>query len=267
MSTDWWSVRSMRARSLELGGLHRSLTLTEVSIAGNCEKPVIREQFARPEGPGDIIVTKRSKGPQWVRYSVRCRVCNACLRARAKLWAARALQECAADERTWFVTLTLRPEEHYRALAQGLSLAGVTSATDETEFTIRVLAVQRWLTLALKRLRKNTGARIRYLACYEKHASGLPHLHMILHEREGSVRKQDVQYVWTHGFSNVKLLKEPKQVWYACKYLGKSKEARVRASLHYGKTPAGIAKRDFSFAPKGEIKTATKKCSLEETFS
>ena len=69
------------------------------------------------------------------------------------------MQEIAESERTWFVTLTLRPEEQYRALAAGLRKAGFDGEPCD-EFRARVVEIGAWLTLALKRLRKKTVARL-----------------------------------------------------------------------------------------------------------
>lgn len=160
-------------------------------------------------------------------------MCDECLRYRARIWRDRAAVEIAQSQRTWLWTLTLRPEEQYRALAEGLRDA--SEEQRKSDWDLRVSVIQRWLTLCLKRIRKNSGARIRYLAVYEAHKSGMPHVHVLLHERNSAVRKGLIQGEWPHGFTNCRLVKDVNSALYVTKYLSKAMAARVRASLRYGK--------------------------------
>lgn len=57
------------------------------------------------------------KTSYYVDLEVPCRMCAACLAARRNLWAYRAKVEHAEAARTWFGTFTLRPEEHFKAVA------------------------------------------------------------------------------------------------------------------------------------------------------
>lgn len=95
----------------------------------------------------------------------------------------------------------------------------------------------REVTLMLKRLRKQTGVTFKYLLVFEKHKSGLPHCHMLMHEQssDSPLRHAALTAQWKLGYSKFKLCESVKSAWYVSKYLAKSVEARVRASLRYGK--------------------------------
>jgi hypothetical protein len=120
--------------------------------------------------------------------------------------------------------------------------------------------LQRWL----KRIRKNSGARLRYIIIAEAHKSGLPHWHLLLHENSGSVRKRTLEGAWRHGLSHFRLVdnSDTKTPYYVTKYLTKSVTMpRMLASTDYGRTPVRtIAERlDLALAnlphkPEGEEK-------------
>lgn len=190
--------------------------------------------------------------PTWIDIEVRCRRCENCLRLRQRHWTARVHAELAAHDiigaRTWFGTITLRPEDHFRALvtARLESSAGgfdLDRCSDEEIFAARHRIISRWLTLYLKRVRKQAKVPFRYLLVCEKHKSGLPHYHILVHE-DGPLReipKRILQEQWPHGFTRWKLVEDRRQGAYLTKYLSKTLEARVRASRFYGqKTPFGI---------------------------
>lgn len=172
--------------------------------------------------------------------SVRCRKCSKCLAKRAKLWTARAIDEIAAANRTWFGTLTLSPEQQFRfrCLADRAVTLGGTRwrSLDETEqFKETVKQINPELTKFLKRARKNSGAVLRYLLVTEAHKSGLPHFHLLLHEHEHTATKVVLEAAWKLGFSKFKLVDQDKRASvYVCKYLAKSAITRVRASGKYG---------------------------------
>jgi len=269
--TDWWSGRALTARVIEGGGLRSSQVTSDWDIARKCENPIQREVFARPPGSPDVVVGRWRKHPFRVRIMVECRRCNQCLRRRARLWWARAMAETAIAPRTWFVTWTLRPEEQYRALILG----GTERRSEEEEWDIRHRQISKWITLAVKRLRKQTGATIRLLCVAEAHASGLPHYHLLVHEVQGVVRERDLTACWPHGFSKSRLVADPRAAAYVTKYLSKSMRARVRASIDYGNTTAyaiGLvrgarATEDVSSDRGEEQKKSHKSYSLEETFA
>lgn len=174
--------------------------------------------------------------------AVRCRRCPPCLRYRARLWAQKGMAEVRAGQRTWFGTLTVRPETRfmYRLTTdQRLLDAGRQSWSDAEWFREHVKDLGREVTLFLKRLRKNSGAKIRYLLVAERHKDGYPHFHVLIHEIRGSepVTKRCLEAAWQAGFSNWRLVSSdnPRVVYYVTKYLTKSALTRVRASFRYGR--------------------------------
>jgi hypothetical protein len=189
------------------------------------------------------------------------------------------VSETATAARTWFVTLTLNPDEHSRAhYAACLRLARQArdfETLDAAEqFRERHNSISPWLTLWMKRVRKEAatdhrqaarkaegcpatrGARcachpladfaapFKYCLVAEAHKTGLPHYHLLISENDESrpLRSRHLKNQWRHGFSNVKLVAQEdrkRTVSYVCKYLTKSALARVRASVGYGQTPSG----------------------------
>ena len=237
-------------------------------ISAGCRRPVVRDRFARPPGR-EIRVGPGTSVPIWCELSMKCRNCDVCLKRRARLWRGRAMQECREAERTWFVTLTLRPEEHYRSLALGLKKAGFDGEPCD-EFRARVVEIGAWITLALKRLRKKTGARLRYIVVYERHKSGLPHVHLLIHEQDrGGVKYADIQYMWPHGYISAKLVQGDKQAGYVTKYLSKDAAARVRASVRYGQRTVStiVSRENLSLSGGNERKVTGTKSPKEVTSS
>lgn len=96
-----------------------------------------------------------------------------------------------------------------------------------------------------KRLRK-AGLSFRYFAVVERHKSGQPHLHFVLHESDDKILKRILQAYWPWGHSNVSIVggnaknaaAPDKAAWYVVKYLSKSYQARQWVSLGYGKEEA-----------------------------
>lgn len=131
--------------------------------------------------------------------------------------------------------MTLRPSEHFRIACEEFPDKGFLDPDDE--YRCRALAIGKLWTKAIKRIRKNTGARFRYLSVFERHKSGLPHMHFMLHERDAfhGVTKRQIQSEWPHGFSNVRLIEDSgSAIRYVCKYISKDAVCRIRASLKYG---------------------------------
>jgi len=200
---------------------------------------------------------------------VRCRKCPQCLRARAAMWRMRATQETTFSARTWFGTLTLSPESYSKALSivQAVEvLNGIDyDLLDASEqFSLIVGQIGRDITKYIKRLRKQSGATLRYLLVVEKHQSGLPHFHMLVHEPniDQSIGERELRKQWTFGFSKWKLA-DQKHPGYVCKYISKSAESRVRASLHYGTTPCGVTlSSEIAFNRKREIRPPKNHCFI-----
>lgn len=213
-------------------------------FAGQCERPIQLRKSA-------------SKGALFVTYETRCRRCPDCLRARMNYWALAAVNQTVQaherGDRTWFGTLTLRPQAiaaiKVRVFEQWASEQGSASVEPpgwieqpECDFRFGLMRDQlvRELQLYWKRLRK-AGHRFHYLVVFERHKSGEPHMHWLLHEVGGRISKRALQAQWPHGFTQVKLVNasdgSPRSVdraaWYVAKYLGKEVQSRQLASIGY----------------------------------
>lgn len=247
------ALHRLANRALQAGAARRQHTIIEWSVSGSCTAPVTIEYWSRPDTMNAkyIVVAgyksgvKGKGGPLTVIMEVPCKKCKKCLARRAYDWHQRALFETSIAPRTWFGTLTFNPEWHYQVLlrcrhhddAQGIDFDALSS---NEQFTRRhnMLAVE--VTKYLKRIRKLSKARLRYLLVAEAHKSGNPHYHMLVHEvdTEVPIRHALLKGQWTAGFSDFKLVSDPKAATYCCKYLSKDAKARVRASLLYGEERA-----------------------------
>ena len=176
-----------------------------------------------------------------IDVSVRCRKCDTCLRARRRHWAARAQSEMGAAYRTWFGTLTLTPERQFHlictartALARGGT--DYDSLSPEDQFMERCKPLVREVQLYWKRLRRE-GAAFRYMVAIERHKSGAPHVHVLVHEYGQAVRHRQLTAHWRWGFTKFNLVAEGeslKAARYVAKYITKSL-TRMCASSGYGK--------------------------------
>lgn len=228
--------------SPDLGRFRRTL---EWDISGKCQQPKFVELYSRLNA-----AHSGRKSPMTVILEVRCRMCAWCLNQRRQFWAMRALDETKAAPRSWFATLTLEPHQHYEAECIARSEnPNFDQLAQAQKFAALVQVVGRELTLFIKRVRKNSRARIRYLLVAEKHQSGRPHFHMLIHEqdKEAPVRKTVLKDAWKFGFSKFALVDDPSGAVYLCKYLSKDACTRVRASFKYGK----------SVGPVGDLPTNT----------
>lgn len=176
--------------------------------------------------------------------TVRCRKCGPCLKQRAKVWATRGQIELVASRRSWFGTLTLSPESRFIARLKAdaaVSNSARWSDLDDTEqFKEIAKVIRREFQLFLKRVRKQSGARFRYLCTTEAHKDGFPHVHLLLHEvSETRVTKRLLEKQWQLGISHWRLVNnhDHKVPWYVAKYLTKSILAKPVASLRYGRPP------------------------------
>lgn len=201
-----------------------------------CSRPVELHMFGYPD---KLLTAERLEPdrPLAQRVEVRCRKCPECLKHRARMWTARAMDETKVSVRTWFGTLTLAPDRQtwarYAALRR-MQLR-VSDVTDENVFQESVKLIGQEITRYLKRLRKV--APLRYLLVTEAHKSGLPHFHILIHEYAGAISKRDLESKWHYGFSHWRLVPagDEKACGYCCKYLAKSALTRVRASEDYGR--------------------------------
>lgn len=243
-------VRALQRRALEKCGTIRQTAdgthsrVVEWDAAGDCLSPVFVGLHGRPvEPPGSFVVSKANP-PAFLDMWVPCRKCEHCLARRAAHWRLRARSEFDAAQRTWFATLTYHPVVLFRNLTRTrVRLAKARVHYEELPPHEQFIEaerecfsdVQRWL----KRLRKNSGATIRYLAVTERHKSGDPHFHVLLHEQcpERPLRYDaDLKGSWGEGFDSFRLLGDKKEAAYLAKYLSKDLSARVRASKGYGAT-------------------------------
>lgn len=197
------------------------------NLSHNCEDPYIRCIDGRlsptfdPSKLKALTVTQNMRGlPLQVILKLRCRRCEACKKAKRNSWSYRAKSECAKSQRNWFVTLTLG-----------------NLFRDAIPMDKRLIEMQKLVTKYFKRLRKNTGAKFRYLCVFELHKDGTPHAHLIMHDTDSRLRERTITHTWLAGFSQARLVnidKSHNAVHYVVKYLTKDTQSRVRSSLHYG---------------------------------
>lgn len=240
-------VRRIAATAMGRPGFERTgLLSASWAIAGGCQAPVPVELNGAPAKIlGGRKVRSGSGRPFSLLMHVRCRRCAWCLGKRRNLWAFRGQEEIRWAPRTWFATFTLSPANGFmlRARAAQRLRCGGTDF-ERLSGADQFLELQREygaeLTKFFKRLRKNTGAKLRYILVAERHKSGAPHYHALIHEVSGSnpLRHASLQSEYKLGHSQFKLCNDLKSAWYVAKYLAKSLDARVRASLGYGHAPS-----------------------------
>lgn len=239
-------------------------------VSGRCESPRLLEMTGRPAADWIrrlryIIVRRGTATSLHVELSTPCRRCAPCLKARSRMWAARAMHEIRSAHRTWFCTYTLRPEAHYvfqcRAVAKADSRSiPIAELHGDDLLNRQSNEVAAEFTLMLKRLRKKLGSNsMRYLLVREKHKSGLPHWHAFIHETgDAKITHRALTEEWEWGHTKFKLVDEgdPSAAFYVAKYLGKSNEARVRASLRYGQfdgVKAQLSRSELAATPTSVI--------------
>lgn len=293
-------MKRLVTKALSSGAIRKSAMRIEWNLAGNCLMPKARELHVRPgadkESPAirflreirknfpeakldkivahdqrgrskarDIVVAPQTAMPLTLAMDLRCRRCDRCLQLRQRMWAHRAKAETSLSRRTWFGTLTLRPDEQWRFLTQArvdLAEQGIDfdALPYGEQFTERHKRIGVEITKYLKRVRKRSGATIRLLCVAEHHQSGDPHYHMLVHEHcEAGVRHQVLAEEWKLGFEKWRLVTRVDRASYLCKYLSKSSVARVRASRDYGH---GLA----SIAAVGGVRTTTPQ-NANDTFA
>lgn len=236
----------------------------EVHYSGNCESPI-------------RIPSYSSRGGLFVITKTRCRNCPSCLKAKQFHWArlASAWTKSTHEEgrRTWFGTLTLSPEyqreltsaaQDAYALEHGQIADWLFDPLCDERFALVRNELVEWCKRYWKRLRKgrkrclacfpsrprkagewdHPPASFKYMLVFERHRSGLPHMHWLLHEQSNPILKKHLQCEWPFGFTQVKLVKPddgPRSVekvgFYVAKYLGKAKQARQIASVGFAKGP------------------------------
>lgn len=223
-------------------------------VSRGCEDPVGVTRASRKTGLAKNLAANRGgilnrlsvKAPPMIELNmlVPCRRCPTCLRKHAHLWRTRAMVEIEASNRTWFGTLTCKPDVHVWIDSVCSSKHGdFWSMPQSKKFEMQAQVLGAEVTKYLKRLRKESGHRFRYLLVTELHDGvrtseemrGRPHLHMLLHEYAGQqIPKSLLEKQWQHGFSSWRLTEGQGAAWYISKYISKASEARTRASLGYG---------------------------------
>lgn len=181
-----------------------------------------------------------------ITIHTRCRKCAECMAAAAREWRIRAIAECDAAARTWFGTLTFNPDNHVAIdHVCATEHRNFWELPVEGKFAARNVVAVHLVQKYLKRLRKESGQRFRYLCVTERHDSARtselykdrPHIHLLLHEFAGQTfPKSLLQKQWNHGHSTYKLA-DRSAAFYVSKYISKAVEVRARASLHYGNPP------------------------------
>lgn len=212
-----------------------------------CLNPYIIPVIGLPSAVDGIAKRWDAEQPPSGRVPVemqsRCRKCENCLAHRRRLWAARGRAEIDAAPRTWFGTFTMHPEARFAIQMRALdrlhrSGHGLEWHALPRDVRFKALAdvASHEVTLWLKRVRKQSGARLRYLLVTESHKDGFPHFHMLLHEYDGSATKRLLESQWRCGFSQWRVVRpdDRKASFYVAKYLAKSALTRVRASQRYG---------------------------------
>jgi len=236
---------------LAFQGNRTGLISSELNVAHRCDSPVTVELQGCPDpviegsraavyswwdknmpsgfafGKNALVPERLSRGVFYLDLQVPCRKCPSCLRWRSAMWAQRAFRECLVSKRTWFCTYTVNPAQRVRVRILARQKYG-----DESYASLYKV-ISQWFTLYLKRVRKESSAKLRYLLVSEQHADGFPHLHALIHEVDAQVSKRCLQTQWPYGFTVVKLA-DPLSSRYVTKYLAKQMVARVRASLCYG---------------------------------
>lgn len=256
------------AREVERGLYH---SRWELVSCGGCEAPVGHHFIAR----SDWTLRKRErKFSLMATQLVACRKCEACMKSRSYMWAARARDEFDRSAVTWMVTFTMSPSEHALMDARIASRTGNRCSQPTDVLRERTGEFGREVTSWIKRVRKSvfdrtgqTGA-MRYLLVAEVHDSektddwmrGRPHFHMLLHEAEvgavipvddyypvsevvnGELRSRiylkddaNVRKQWTFGFTKFERCVDSKTAFYLCKYMSKAMMWRVRSSIRYGR--------------------------------
>lgn len=243
-------ARVQLGRMVEAGAKVVRPAVLDADFAGSCMLPRMRT----------ITYRHRETGrPIWADVHLRCRRCESCRKQAQREWMARAIVEAKLARRNWFGTLTLNPAtrmEHLNRMRAAYAKYGADydaiSPDDRWRNAVRLLG--RDVTLWLKRVREQSGGAIRYMLCIEQHRDGTPHLHGLVHEGQGGgpVGRRALEGQWSSlGFSQWRLQQGDavKAAAYATKYITKTIDARVRASIGYGNPEVVIAQAVRSGLP------------------
>lgn len=255
---DWKDAEALRRRAINEGGKHVTMLSSEWDIHGSCDEPVpvelngrMYQEFTRGnDGEWDYLKGHRVVAgalPHALFLKVPCRKCASCRNWKAVTWKARMRDEIDAAPRTWFCTFTLNPESQYELKVEtaarlrngGTDYWSLPWEDRKKEFEKTVV---RHMTLYFKRLRKK--AKLRYAYVVERHVSGIPHVHALIHEMDARMLKhQLVSSTWKLGFEKCKLIDGTNEAaHYIAKYVSKD-GSRIRSSFRYGAADVELAQR------------------------
>lgn len=254
-------------RAMNGGAVRKSQFRLAWAIHGDCADPYWSEVVGRPRDltsdparPGKWHTFSGGRGTLVVELTTRCRRCDQCRKARSNEWRWRVREELRRAPRSWFGTLTMGPAEQYRMLSAARHLAATKAVpwnalSDEEKFRRVALTSLKEVTKYIKRVRKQAQVPLRYICVTEKHKSGLPHFHMLVHEVElKPVTHKILSEQWTLGFEKWRLvpIEDLSHARYVTKYISKEAATRIRASLHYGQ----------STSPVGGVLKSLRQCDL-----
>lgn len=247
-AVDLYKVKRKRIDLVDKQGVvttHDCISSFIADYAGSCLSPVPVSRTGREYASW----TKGNSPRLLVEGTARCRKCPPCLLARRNYWAAAATHQTQktweAGKRTWFGTLTLTREHQarFRQLAEARYTYSEPSweelsADDQFKIVCNLIYIE--VQKYWRRLRKK-GHKFRYFVVFEKHKSGLPHIHALVHENEEPILKKHLKAQWPLGHTKFVLVggraaraaPTKKVAWYVCKYLSKSSLARLVASQDY----------------------------------
>ncbi|QIG67934.1 replication protein [Rhizobium phage RHph_Y67] len=262
-------VSRLASKALQAGAAHPQPTSVQWNLDAWCEDPKTITVVGRGYLKGFYqkkTVASVNPGHLSVELSgLPCRRCPKCLRIRALQWSERAMNEIASSQRTWWCTLTMNPHWQHRVFMEELAQKTAVNPrrpgkggwldsdfNDEAkEFLLRCQGGLKLCTKFWKNVRNpkkgEEPVRLKYLLVAERHVSGLPHYHALVHEQAGSITYRRLSGRWLrYGFFHGKLvgmddLSPEKAASYLTKYVAKDMLCRVRASERYGLQPAQIS--------------------------
>lgn len=189
----------------------------------SCKHPLIRNKATGKFVNASLDEAWRNPGYQLIP----CGKCIACRLAKSRTWADRNMLEAKyyPEDEVWFLTLTYSPEEVPTAIISETELKedgslermmyrGGTNIIEDGELVTAQTLYPRDLELFWKRLRKNTGQKVRYFACGEYGSTtNRPHYHAIVYglklddlelighnqNHQPLYTSKTVEEIWGHG--------------------------------------------------------------------
>lgn len=212
------------AAKLALRGHQQSWTVVHSPEMPYCDEPVT---IIRRVRAGGGLAPVRSLE---VSMFGPCRKCEKCLQFRQMKWRQRAYNEIMQSPRTWWCTLTFSPHHLAGIFAESVGLKGnAKQRVDAAAYK----HVQRYI----KRVRKASRAKLRYLAIFELgEETGRAHYHLFVHEVDRPITKSLLEAQW-RSVSHFRLTDRAdaeRRASYVTTYATKSFDIRPRASNGYG---------------------------------